>query len=61
MTIQLITGDARDVLPTVCKLRPGERCAICGAIGARSGIEAQHGLNDTFPGDPYPKCGSKAP
>ena len=22
--------------------------------GARDGIEAQHGLNDTYPGDPYP-------
>ena len=21
---------------------------------ARDGIEAQHGLNDTYPGDPYP-------
>lgn len=34
------------------------RCQICnhaydGPV-ARDGIEAQYGLNDTFPGDPYP-------
>ena len=40
-----------------CRLKPGETCDICGAIGARQGIEAQMGLNDTFPGDPYPACG----
>ena len=40
-----------------CRLKPGETCDVCGAIGARTGIEAQHGHNDVFPGDPYPTCG----
>lgn len=41
--------------------RERAREAIRGLMGeapyvgpARDGIEAQHGLNDTYPGDPYP-------
>ncbi|MER9769011.1 hypothetical protein NKJ09_23435 [Mesorhizobium sp. M0189] len=51
-----------------CRIRTGETCDICGArltekhiqsldtrsIPARAAIEAQYGLNDVFPGDPYP-------
>ena len=40
-----------------CRLIPGEISAECGAIGARAGVEAQHGHNDTYEGDPYPNCG----
>lgn len=48
-------SETRAACPIV-KIRPGEKCPHCDAIGARRGIEAQNGLNDTFEGDPYPHC-----
>jgi hypothetical protein len=39
----------------VCRLRAGELCRECGAVGATSD-QADNGHNDTWAGDPLPHC-----